>query len=70
MVMYKMYVNDGYIISIAHGAANGNITEEEYRKIQEAMKNKPNAPSGYVYKLKTDLEWELCQLPLATNNDE
>lgn len=68
--MYKIYVNDGYIISIAHGVTNGNITEEEYGKIQEAIKNKPVAPDGYNYRLTEQFEWELYELPIAEDSED
>jgi len=61
--MYTVYTDSGYMISIAHDVADGNITEEEYQAIQETIRHKPVAPDGYIYRLKEDLSWELCQLP-------
>ena len=39
------------------------ITEAEYNNILEIIKDKPVAPDGYDYRLTTDLQWELYELP-------
>ncbi len=64
--MYQLNTDNGYIVSIVKNAENGNITEEKYNEIEEVIKNRPNEPNGYCYKLKTDLTWELCKLPEPT----
>jgi hypothetical protein len=63
--MYLVNKENGYIHSVVSGVsvANSNITEEEYRKIKAIIENAPTAPSGFGYRLKENLEWELYELP-------
>jgi hypothetical protein len=63
--MYLVNKENGYIHSVVSGVsvANSNITEEEYRKIKTIIENAPTAPSGFGYRLKENLEWELYELP-------
>lgn len=51
-----MIVKNGYIIAI-------DKTDSTYDEIIAALAKKPTAPEGYFYRLKTDLTWELCELP-------
>lgn len=37
------------------------ITESEYNRILEIIRNKPNAPDGFAYRLTNELEWELYE---------
>lgn len=67
--MYRMYVNNGYIVSVAHNVANGNITDEQYRNIQEAIRCKPTAPQGFDYRLTEELVWELYKLPQGVDEE-
>lgn len=67
---YKVFTNNGYIVSIMHGAKEGNVSEAEYLKIMEAIRNKPAPPAGYDYRLTTGLEWELYELPAAQEWEE
>lgn len=46
------------------------ITEEEYYKILEIIKNKPTAPTGYEYRLTDSLVWELHEVPNIPVEDE
>lgn len=55
--------NDGYIICIGIGAGEIEIEEAEYHTIMQVIQDKPIAPGGYSYRLRTDLTWELCELP-------
>ncbi len=55
----RKIVADGYILGI--GDKGDEITEKEYTAILEVINTKPVAPSGYTYKLKETLEWELCE---------
>lgn len=64
--MYKV-VRDNYIISVSDVNVGTEITEEEYKLICEALKNKPTK-DGYYAKLKEDLTWELFELPIDENN--
>lgn len=61
---YRKNIEDGYIHGVVQGVSpeNSNITEEEYNHIKEIIKNAPSAPEGFYYRLKENLEWELCEL--------
>lgn len=61
-MMYSLYTNNGYIMSIVNDE-NGTVTPDEYSKLKTIMDSRPTAPEGCYYRLKTDLQWELCQLP-------
>ena len=39
------------------------ITEAEYNHIKSIIDNRPTAPEGFDYRLTTELEWELYELP-------
>ena len=67
--MYRVFTNNGYIISIVHDA-NGNVTEEEYLKIKEVLDNRSTPPDGYDYRLTESLEWELYELPPVVDDLE
>jgi hypothetical protein len=56
--MRKIIV-DGYIVGV--GDKENEITTDEYNTILEIISNKPIAPTGYTYKLKDNLEWEICK---------
>ena len=60
---YYKTTNNGYIISIGTGFGGTEITEQEYAEILAVIRNKPTARDGYDYRLKTDLTWELVELP-------
>ena len=63
--MNKYYKNiDGdYITAIGTGIGNEAITKEEYDHILSVIHSRPTAESGYMYKLCTDLTWELVEAP-------
>lgn len=67
--MYSVYVDNGYIVSIVRDS-NGSVTDEEYKKIEEALRSRPTAPNGYDYRLTVDLEWELCKLPEPSSEED
>lgn len=62
---YRVNTENGYIHGITKGvnAENGNISKEEYEKIKSLLENTPTAPDGFYYRLKENLEWELCEIP-------
>lgn len=64
-MFYRVSKEDGYIYGVVQGvnSNNSNITEEEYNRIKDILKNVPNAPEGYYYRLKENCEWELCEMP-------
>lgn len=46
------------------------ITEAEYNHIKAIIDNRPTAPSGYVYRLTAELEWELYEMPTTEPIEE
>lgn len=68
--MYQKIIKDGYIVSIASGTSDGNITEVEYNNLLSFIRNKPTPESGFDYRLKADLTWELYELPPVPEDDE
>ena len=61
MRFYKQTSNH-YIIAIGTGAGGTEITEAEYNAILAVIRNRP-ADEGKGYRLKTDLTWEVYDLP-------
>lgn len=59
---YKQIENES-ILAIGTGYGGIGITPEEYAQIMAAIQNRPEAPQGYDYRLKTDLTWEQYALP-------
>lgn len=60
--------NDGYIV--AFGKAENEEVTDEYIRLTEVMKSKPIAESGFDYRLKEDLSWELFELPISEETPE
>lgn len=63
--MRKVFMIDDVIFAVGNGDFSGGaeITEERYSEICNALSSVPTAPDGYGYRLKTDLTWELYELP-------
>ena len=64
-MQYYKILQDGYIISVGKGAGGEDLTESEYTQILDSIRNKPTAPDGYGYRLKSDLTWERLELPVS-----
>ena len=62
---YFKILQDGYILSIGKGSGGEDLTESEYMQILDSIRNKPVAPDGYVYRLKSDLTWERLEQQVA-----
>jgi hypothetical protein len=62
MKYYKL-IMDRHLISVGTGMGETEITESEYTEILAIIQSRPIPPEGYGYRLKTDLTWELCELP-------
>lgn len=58
--MNKILYDGEYIIGTAH-TPNGSETNAD--AVEDILCHQPPAPEGFVYCLKTDLTWELCELP-------
>lgn len=61
---YYIFGEDGYIDGCGTGILGKEIIESEYNRIFDIIKNIPQAPQGYQYRLReSNLEWELIELP-------
>lgn len=69
MRYYKQIEND-YLLSIGTGPGGEEITAEEYAQILDTIRSRPTAEAGYGYRLKTDLTWELVELPPVEEIEE
>lgn len=65
--MKKAFIVDGVIVAVGNGDFSGGveITKERHAEIINAISSAPTAPDGYGYRLKTDLSWELYELPVV-----
>lgn len=70
--MKYMKVNElGFILGVGISLNVGEeITETEYNEILHMLHNKPTAEKGFAYRLTTDLEWELYEVPVEETEDE
>lgn len=68
MAFYKI-VKDGYILGVAKSDGEGNVTETEYNTVSEIIRNQPQAPDGYQYRLTTGLEWEMYEPPSVEESE-
>lgn len=60
---YFKNIKDNYIAALSTGSGGEEITQEEYEHILSLVHSCPKAEEGYQYRLKTDLTWELVELP-------
>lgn len=60
---YYKHIENDYVLYIGTGPGGEEITAEEYENILTIIKSRPAAEVGYGYRLKTDLTWELYELP-------
>ena len=67
---YYKIIEDGYVLSIGTGSGGSEITKEEYEDIISVIRSAPTAESGYQYRLKADLTWELVELPPVSEDEE
>lgn len=67
--MYYKIINSGYLVVVGTGNGGIPITEEEYKTLITHIRNKPEAPEGYGYRLKEDLTWELYELPIVPEEE-
>lgn len=62
-------VSDGYILAIGTGTGGEEITEAEYNSLMATIQNRPKADPGWGYRLKTDLTWELVEVPIPVEEE-
>ena len=56
---YYKITSNGYLHSIGTGGVSGEeITQQEYKRIENVIRNAPTVPEGYSYRLTESLEWE------------
>jgi len=67
---YYKNIEDTYILAIGTGAGGEEITQEEYENILSVIRNRPTAETGYAYRLRTDLTWELAEAPVTEDDVE
>lgn len=67
MRYYKIADGD-YLLAVGTGNGGEEITEAEYNNIVDIIRSSPNAPGGYGYRLKSDLTWELWELPVTPDD--
>lgn len=70
MHYYRVIDENRHIVSIGKGNGDEEITQEEYETILSVIRNRPVSEPGYVYRLRTDLTWELCEVPPIEEVDE
>lgn len=63
---------DGNFIAAVMTGESGEqeISREEYERILFAIEDCPEAPEGYLYRLRENLEWELWEAPFPLPADE
>jgi hypothetical protein len=66
---YFKSTEDGYVALIGTDIGGEEISREEYETILSIIHNRPAADPGYTYKLRTDLTWELCEVPPIPEED-
>lgn len=69
METYFKRTEGEYITLIGIGNDAEEISREEYETILEVINSRPTAESGYTYKLRTDLTWELQEVPPIPEED-
>lgn len=67
---YYKNIDGDYLVSIGTGSGGEEITPEEYENLLSIIRDRPVAESGYAYKLRTDLSWELVEVPVVEDDAE
>ena len=67
---YYQIVDGDYLLAVGTGNAGDEITEAEYETIADIIRSSPTAPEGYGYRLKSDLTWELYELPVMAEETD
>ena len=67
---YYKIITDGYLVAVGSGSGGTEIAEAEYAELLNIIRTKPVASEGYDYRLKSDLTWELYELPIIPTTDE
>lgn len=67
---YFKNIDGAYITSISTGSGDVEITQGEYENILSIIRDRPTLEAGYAYKLRTDLTWELVEVPVVEDEDK
>lgn len=71
--MYYKVSDSNYIQAIGTGPCPPNgmaIDRVEFNALLEVMQSRPIPETGFDYRLKTDLTWEIYKMPESTEADE
>ena len=68
MRYYKIIENDE-LTGIGTGVGGEEITQEEYENIFSIIRSRPIPEAGYDYRLRTDLTWELVEVPVIVDDE-
>lgn len=63
-------IEDNYITAIGTGIGDVEISQDEYENILSIIRSCPTADPGYMYKLRTDLTWEIVAAPPKETDPE
>ena len=55
--------SDGYLLSVGTGPGGTELTGAQYEELLALIGDKPAAPEGMDYRLRSDLRWELYERP-------
>lgn len=67
---YFKNIEGDYITSVSTGnAGHTEITKDAYDNILSVIHDRPTAPEGYIYKLRTDLTWDLVEEPIPEDEE-
>ena len=69
MEKYYKNIEGEYITAIGTGIGDVEITQEEYENILSIIRDRPTPEAGYTYKLRTDLTWELVEVPESVDDE-
>lgn len=69
MKTYYKNIDGDFITGIGTGLGDVEITQEEYETILAVVRGRPIPESGYDYRLKTDLTWELVEAPAPVDDE-
>ena len=68
---YYKITSNGYLHSIGTGGVSGEeITQQEYERIENVIRNASTAPDGHAYVITESLEWEIYQVETPDISEE
>ena len=61
MRKFKIILN-GYLVCIGEGMSGIEISDDEYSTLYALMRDKPEAPEGYEYRINEQNEYKLVEV--------